>query len=117
MWKERQRLCLACLADAKGKKNRDLMIGWGGGGLQKIFFRPFGPHFGLKIRGEGPGHPGPPPGSATVMHRFSTARGKPVRRSNTRRLPLIRAKRLGYRGGSVMPLSDMVIHGRLFMTK
>ena len=24
--------------------------GGGGGGLQKIFFRPFGPHFGLKIR-------------------------------------------------------------------
>ena len=95
------------------------MIGGGGGEGQspKNFFRPFGPHFGLKIRGEGPGHASPPAGSATVMHRFSTARGTPVRRSNTRRLPLIRAKRLGYRGDSVMPLSDMVIHGCLFMTK
>ena len=110
-------LSLPSWCEGKGRIET-LWLGRGvGGGLQKIFFRPFEPHFGLKIRGEGPGHPGPPPGSATVMHRFSTARGKPVRRSNTRRLPLIRAKRLGYRGDSVMPLSDMVIHGRLFMTK
>ena len=27
----------------------------GGGGLQKQFFRPFGPRFGLKIRGASPG--------------------------------------------------------------
>ena len=33
----------------------------GGGGLQKIFFRPFGPHSGLKIGGT----PGPSPGSGT----------------------------------------------------
>ena len=26
----------------------------GGGGLQKLFFRPFGPPFGLKIRGAPP---------------------------------------------------------------
>ena len=32
----------------------------GGAGLQKIFFRPFGPHFGLKIR-RGGGPPGPLP--------------------------------------------------------
>ena len=31
-----------------------------GGGLQKKVFRPFGLHFGLKIRG-GPGSPGPLP--------------------------------------------------------
>ena len=37
----------------------------GGGGLKKIFFRPFGPHFGLRIRGEGSGPLGPSPGSAT----------------------------------------------------
>ena len=37
-----------------------------GGGLQKKFFRPFGPHFGLKIRG-GASPPGPSPGSATAM--------------------------------------------------
>ena len=50
--------------------------GWGGGGgggypdpkirgwpgLNKIFFRPFGPQFGLKIGG---GAPVPSPGSAT----------------------------------------------------
>ena len=26
-------------------------VGWGGGGLQKNFFGPFGPHIALKIRG------------------------------------------------------------------
>ena len=30
------------------------------------FFWPFGPQFGLKIRGRGPDLPGPSPGSATV---------------------------------------------------
>ena len=29
--------------------------GGGGGGLKKIFFQPFGPQFGLKIRGWGVG--------------------------------------------------------------
>ena len=39
----------------------DLQIRWGwGGGLQKKVFRPFGLHFGLKIRGR-PGLPGAPP--------------------------------------------------------
>ena len=33
----------------------------GGPGLQKNFFRPFGPHFGLKIR-RGAGTLGPSPG-------------------------------------------------------
>ena len=28
--------------------------GEGGGGLQKTFFRPFGPHFGLRLRGDEP---------------------------------------------------------------
>ena len=37
--------------------------GWPG--LKKIFFGPFGPHFGLKIRGGGP--PGPSPGSASEI--------------------------------------------------
>ena len=36
-----------------------------GGGLKKKCFRPFGPQFGLKIRGR-PGSPGLFPGSATV---------------------------------------------------
>ena len=37
-----------------------------GGGLQKNCFRPFGSHFGRKIRGGGgAGLPGPSPGSAT----------------------------------------------------
>ena len=35
-----------------------------GGGLQKKFFRPFGPQFGLKIGGD-QGPLGPSPGSAT----------------------------------------------------
>ena len=35
----------------------------GGGGLPKIFFRPFGPHSGLKIGGAGT--PGPSRGSGT----------------------------------------------------
>ena len=51
--------------------NLDLQI-WGGGhldpevrgsSLRKIFFRPFGTHFGRKIREGRP--PGPFPGSAT----------------------------------------------------
>ena len=29
--------------------------GWGGTGLKNNFFRPFGPQFGLKIRGGGGG--------------------------------------------------------------
>ena len=40
--------------------------GGGGGSLQKTqknFFRPFGPQFGLKIRG----NPGPSPGSVTFL--------------------------------------------------
>ena len=39
----------------------------GGGGLQKDFFRPFGPQFGLKIRGAGP--PGTSPRSTTAIER------------------------------------------------
>ena len=31
-----------------------------GGGLPKKYFRPFRPQFGLKIKGEGGGAPGPP---------------------------------------------------------
>ena len=40
---------------------------------QKDFFWPFGPHFGLKIKG-GPGPPGPSPDSplSTVGHGKST---------------------------------------------
>ena len=37
--------------------------GWGA--ASKKIFRPFMPHFRLKIRG-GPGYPGPSPGSATA---------------------------------------------------
>ena len=46
----------------------DLQIrGGGGGGHKKDFFRPFGPHFGLKITGvEGEGA-GPSPRSATAQ--------------------------------------------------
>ena len=45
--------------------DQDLQIR-GGGGLKKILFWPFGPHFGLKLSGGGGGGgggpPGPPPG-------------------------------------------------------
>ena len=44
---------------------------WDKGGLQKIFFQPFGPHFGRKYGG-GTGPPCPSPGSATGFFcRFS----------------------------------------------
>ena len=42
----------------------------GGSGLPKKFFGPFGPQFGLKIRG-GPVPLGPSPGSATDQYRIS----------------------------------------------
>ena len=38
-----------------------------GGPVSKNFFRPFGPQFGLRIRG-GWGPPGPSPGSATDIN-------------------------------------------------
>ena len=37
----------------------------GGARSPKNFFGPLGDTFGLKIRGRGPGRPGPSPGSAT----------------------------------------------------
>ena len=47
--------------------------GEGGGAVKKkIFFRPFGPQFGLNIRMRA-GPPGPSPGSATVYHPASRA--------------------------------------------
>lgn len=47
--------------------------GAGGGGVSKLFFRPFGPYFGLKIRvGGGRASPGPSPGSANVLPAKST---------------------------------------------
>ena len=51
-----------------GRSSRSLENGGGAGGgcLQKNFFRPFGPQFGLKIKG-GPGPPSPSPGSATFL--------------------------------------------------
>ena len=39
-------------------------VGEGGAVSKKMFFRPFGPQFGLKIRGAGPF-----PGSATVIRK------------------------------------------------
>ena len=38
----------------------------GGLSFKKFFFRHFRPHFGLKLRAEGPGPSGPSPGSATA---------------------------------------------------
>ena len=43
-------------------------MGVGGSGVsKKIFFRPFGPQFGLKITGKGGGVPGPLP---WIRHTF-----------------------------------------------
>ena len=53
--------------------NPDLQIsggcggGGGGGGLQRNFFRPIGPQFGLKIREEA-GPPSPSPRSASAAY-------------------------------------------------
>ena len=49
-----------------GQSSKPLEKGGGGGGLQKTqkkFFRPFGPQFGLKLRG----NPGPSAGSVTFL--------------------------------------------------
>ena len=46
--------------------------GGGGGAKKKIFLRPFGPQFSLKIKGGGVGHQGPSPGSATEMQLYGT---------------------------------------------
>ena len=45
------------------------MRGEGGGWSPRKIFWPFGPQFGLKIRGE-LGPPGPFPGSVTVFSRY-----------------------------------------------
>ena len=39
----------------------------------KNFFRPFGPQFGLKVRGADPRPLGPSPGSATAFYRVVSA--------------------------------------------
>ena len=53
----------------RGGGHPDPDIRGGGGWPQKNFFWPFGPHFGLKIRG-GQGPPSPFPGSASVPISF-----------------------------------------------
>jgi len=58
-WQEIVIIILLCSAGSRP------LDGWGGdSGLPKNFFWPFGPQFGLKIRGEGGG--GPSPGSVTA---------------------------------------------------
>ena len=48
-----------------GYPDPEIRLGLGGGeGLQNVFFRPFGSHFGLKIRGR-PDPLYPSPGSAS----------------------------------------------------
>ena len=51
------------LSDKGGGGHRDREIRGGGAGFKKKFFRPFGPHFGLKIRGEAGSSPGSTTGS------------------------------------------------------
>ena len=48
------------------------------GVLKETFFAPFGPHFGLKIRGD-PSPPGPFPGSATPSKGSVSNRSSPSR--------------------------------------
>ena len=51
------------------RRPNDDREGWGGG-LQKKFFEPLGPQFGLKIRasgGKGGRPPGTSPGSSTAV--------------------------------------------------
>ena len=56
----------------------DPEIGGGGGrGLKNIFFLPFGPQFGLRIRGAPPG----PSGSATAIRYGFRADEKAIRYS------------------------------------
>ena len=54
--------------DGRGSDHPDpeIPVSGGGGRSPKKFFRPFGPHFGRKIRGE-PGPPGPSPGFVTAL--------------------------------------------------
>ena len=70
----------------KGWSSRPLDKEGGGGGAvsKQKFCRSFGSQIALKIRGEGPGSPGPSPGSATScfmigllkhVHRVTQARG------------------------------------------
>ena len=48
-------------------------VGGGEGAQKKSFLRPFGPQFGLKIKGGGGGGPqGPSPGPATEMQLYGT---------------------------------------------
>ena len=51
-----------------GHPDPEISGGESGGGL-RIFFRPFGPQFGLRIWGGGGGAPGPSLGSAPVYDR------------------------------------------------
>ena len=46
----------------RGRSSDPEIMGRGGAGLPPIFFRPFGPQFGLKIRGRSPR-------SATVIYK------------------------------------------------
>ena len=74
----------------------DLQIrgeGWGGDGLQNTFFRPFGPHFGRKIRGD-PGPPDPFPGSATARFKQESMYGLSTKKlAVVERWPLWRGDR------------------------
>ena len=59
-------------SDKGGHPDPEIRGGGGGGGLQTNVFRHFGPHLGRKIRGEGPGSPGPSPRFVTVVYYGST---------------------------------------------
>ena len=60
-----QMFCFFSVADS----DLEIRGGGEGGRSPRKIFRPFGPQFGLKIRGE-PGPPGPSPGSVTVFSRY-----------------------------------------------
>ena len=56
----------------------------GGGGLKKFWGEPFGPQFGLKVRGSPDPPPGPSPGSATAPYWKTVPRVKMSKRQKVR---------------------------------
>ena len=58
-------------AGGGGGSHLDPQIRGGGGGLQKKYFRPFRPQFGLKIKGEGERGPRAPPLDPPLLYQYT----------------------------------------------
>lgn len=86
--------------------------GGGGGSLKKIFFRPFKPPFGLKVRGSAPGpSPGSAPGNA-----FFGALKRPLNmvvQRNIRKRLRLRNKCKSHKNYSFYPIFIFVVPRRL----